>query len=103
MPTPKRSRPCSLNSATPQRQPNCSVASAVRLERPSSRVLVAESEDGVVGCLSAELVPYFPNGSTICRVTAIVVSVAYRRRGVGAALLAGAAEFPREHHCSGVE
>jgi N-acetylglutamate synthase-like GNAT family acetyltransferase len=67
-------------------------------ERPSSRVLIAESEDRVVGCLSAELVlvPYFPNGSTICRVTAIVVSVGYRRRGVGAALLAGAAEFALE-------
>ena len=53
--------------------------------------------------MSAELVPYFPTGSTICRVTSLVVSSQHRRRGVGEKLLAAAAEFAREHRCSGIE
>src|SRR5262249_40317193 len=42
-------------------------------------------------------------GSTICRVTGLVVSTQHRGRGVGEKLLAGAADFAREHHCSGIE
>src|SRR6185312_14583862 len=53
--------------------------------------------------VTAELVPYFPNGSTICRVTGLVVSTHHRGRGVGEKLLTGAADFAREHHCSGIE
>src|SRR5215831_6282395 len=47
--------------------------------------------------------PYFPNGSTICRVTGLVVSTRHRGWGVGEKLLTGAADFAREHHCSGIE
>ncbi len=70
---------------------------------PVSRVLVAVGEPGIMGFLSALLVPYFPDGSTICRITSIVVAKAQRRRGVGAALLEGATEFARQRRCSGVE
>ena len=73
------------------------------LARSSSRTLVAQSNAEVVGCLTAELVPYFPNGSTVCRVTAVVVSATHRNGGVGETLLAAAAEFARDHRCSGVE
>ena len=52
--------------------------------------LVAQSASEVIGLVSAELLPYFPNGSTICRITALVVSTHHRGRGI-------------EQHCSGIE
>src|SRR6476659_7266596 len=42
--------------------------------------LVAQSASEVIGLVSAELVPYFPNGSTICRITTLVVSTHHRGR-----------------------
>ncbi len=69
----------------------------------TSCCLVAQSAGEVVGLMSAEVVPYFPNGSTMCRVTSLVVSSRHRRRGVGEKLLAAAAEFARQHRCSGIE
>jgi predicted N-acetyltransferase YhbS len=74
---------------------------SLRSER--SCFLLAQSASEVIGLVSAELVPYFPNGSTICRITGLVVSTQHRGRGVGEKLLAGAADFAREHHCSGIE
>jgi len=41
------------------------------LHRYSSCFVVAQSAGEVIGLISAELVPYFPNGSTICRVTRV--------------------------------
>ena len=70
---------------------------------PASRVLVAVGEAGIVGCLSALLFPYFPDGTTICRITSIIDAKAHRRSGVGATLLGGASEFARQRRCSGVE
>jgi ribosomal protein S18 acetylase RimI-like enzyme len=57
----------------------------------------------VVGLISAELVLYFPTGSTICRITSLVVSSQYRGHGLGQKLLSAAIDFAREHHCSGLE
>ncbi len=65
--------------------------------------LVAQSASEVIGLITAELVPYFPNGSTICRVTSLIVSSDHRNRRIGEKLVAGAADFAREHHCSGIE
>lgn len=73
------------------------------LRSQTSYCLVAESAGEVIGLMNAELVPHFPNGSTICRVTSLVVSSRHRRRGVGEKLIAAATEFAREHHCSGIE
>jgi len=42
--------------------------------------LVAQSASEVIGLVSAELLPYFPNGSTICRIAALVVSTHHRGR-----------------------
>ncbi|MGH6676247.1 MAG: hypothetical protein ACRECE_08510, partial [Xanthobacteraceae bacterium] len=39
------------------------------LRSETSYCVVAESAGEAIGLMSAELVPYFPNGSTICRVT----------------------------------
>jgi predicted N-acetyltransferase YhbS len=73
------------------------------LHNQTSCFLLAQSASEVVGLVSAELVPYFPNGSTICRITALVVSTHHRGRRVGEKLLRGAVDFAREHHCSGIE
>jgi predicted N-acetyltransferase YhbS len=59
----------------------------------TSCFLVAQSASEVIGLVSAELVPYFPNGSTICRVTGLVVSTRHRGRGVGEKLFNGAADI----------
>jgi predicted N-acetyltransferase YhbS len=72
-------------------------------ESRASCVLVAQADSEVVGLITAELVPYFPNGSTICRITALVVAAQHRGRGIGEALVDGAAAFAREHHCAGIE
>ena len=73
------------------------------LRNLTSCCLVADAEREVIGIMSAELVPYFPSGSTICRVTSLVVSSQHRNRGVGEKLIAAAAAFAREHGCSGIE
>jgi ribosomal protein S18 acetylase RimI-like enzyme len=78
-----------------------------RLHRPlssqASRCLVAQAENEVVGVMSLELIPYFPTGSTICRVTSLVVSSRHRGCGIGEKLMAAAATFARKHGCSGIE
>lgn len=65
--------------------------------------LVAETKSGVVAFLAACRLPYFPDGSTLCRITAMVVSSAHRRTGAGRALLEAAAAYARRHGCSGLE
>jgi N-acetylglutamate synthase-like GNAT family acetyltransferase len=73
------------------------------LHSETSWLLLAQSENDVTGLISAELVPYFPNGSTVCRVTALVVAAQHRAQGLGEKLLANVSEFAREHGCSGIE
>ena len=65
--------------------------------------LVAETNSGIVAFLAACRLPYFPDGSTLCRITAMVVSSAHRRTGVGRALVEAAAVYARQHGCSGLE
>ncbi len=57
------------------------------LDSDTSCFLVAQQASEVIGLVSAELVPYFPNGSTICRVTGLVVSTHHRGQGVGEKLV----------------
>lgn len=73
------------------------------LHGDTSYLLVAQSQTGVIGLISGELVPYFPNGSTVCRITALVVSARHRSRGLGEKLVASAIDFARQHRCSGIE
>jgi ribosomal protein S18 acetylase RimI-like enzyme len=73
------------------------------LQSKTSCCLVAENADEVIGLMSAELITYFPTGTTICRVTSLVVATRHRRHGIGDMLMAAAAEFAREHECSGIE
>jgi ribosomal protein S18 acetylase RimI-like enzyme len=73
------------------------------LHSETSWLLLAQSENDVIGLIGAELVPYFPNGSTVCRVTALVVAARHRGRALGEKLLAHATDFARQHRCSGIE
>jgi ribosomal protein S18 acetylase RimI-like enzyme len=73
------------------------------LNSQASRCLVAQADNEVIGVMSAELIPYFPTGSTICRATSLVVSSRHRSRGVGEKLVSAAATFAREHGCTGIE
>ena len=57
----------------------------------------------MVGCASLVFVPYFPDGSTLCRITALVVAASHRGRGFGAALIAKAVEEGRHRGCSALE
>jgi len=70
---------------------------------PSARVFVAELEGSAVGLLAAHVIPYFPDGSRILRITALVVATSHRRRGVGNALLDRALELASSFDCAGVE
>jgi GNAT superfamily N-acetyltransferase len=72
-------------------------------ERSASGIFVAEVGGRVVGCLSLAFTPYFPDGSTLCRVTALVVAPSHRGRGFGAALIAKAVEEGRHRGCSALE
>jgi len=65
--------------------------------------LVAESGGEVIACLNACVMPYFPNGSTLCRIVAMVVAADRRSKGVGAALVEAAAAYAREQGCSALE
>jgi ribosomal protein S18 acetylase RimI-like enzyme len=69
----------------------------------TSRLVVAQLADEIVGLMAAELVPYFPTGATVCRVTALVVGSRHRGSGFGKLLLTAADEFARAHYCSGIE
>jgi ribosomal protein S18 acetylase RimI-like enzyme len=73
------------------------------LNSQTSCCLVARVDSEVIGMMSMELVPYFPTGSTICRVTSLVVSSRHRSRGVGEQLIAAATTFAREQGSSGIE
>src|SRR5260370_30756748 len=73
------------------------------LDSDTSCFLVAQSASEVVGLVIAELVPYFPNGSTICRVTRLVASAHHPRLPVGENSLPRPAAPAREPPCSGTE
>lgn len=73
------------------------------MQSRTSCCLVAQDADEVIGLMSAELIPYFPTGTTVCRVTSLVVASQHRGRGIGELLIAAAAEFARKHQCSGIE
>ena len=65
------------------------------LRSATSYCLVAELAAEVVGLISAELVFYFPTGSTICRITSLVVSSQHRGHGLGQKLLTAGINFSR--------
>jgi GNAT superfamily N-acetyltransferase len=67
---------------------------------PSSRVLVAEGQDGIVGLVATHLVPRLDDDRLWCRITDIVVAAGSRRAGVGTALVEAAEAEARRHGAS---
>jgi GNAT superfamily N-acetyltransferase len=92
-----------LNSATRQKRRMSAIGCVALCIAKVAAFSLHSLQAKVIGLVSAELVPYFPTGSTICRVTALVVSTHHRGRRVGEKLVAGAVDFARQHHCSGIE
>lgn len=64
---------------------------------------VATSGDATVGLVAAVVAPYFPNGTDICRITALVVDQDRRGGGIGEALVDSATAFARNAACASVE
>lgn len=56
-------------------------------EEPDQQILVADRHGCLVGLLALDLMYYLPLGARTCRITALVVSDAEQRRGVGRLLL----------------
>jgi GNAT superfamily N-acetyltransferase len=73
------------------------------LADPAACVLVVDDGSEAVGLLAARIAPYFPAGSKIFRVTALVVAGTRRGKGIGSALIARATEIAARHGCAAVE
>jgi GNAT superfamily N-acetyltransferase len=73
------------------------------LADPSSHLLVAVSGSEVRGFASACLMPFFPNGSQILRITALTVAEGARRSRVGSVLIEHADELARQLGASALE
>jgi len=69
----------------------------------STEVLVAEAETRVVGLIAVQSAPYFPDGSTVMRITALVIAETERRRGIGRELIEAATRLAAQQNCSAVE
>ena len=66
-------------------------------------IFVAESDTQVVGALSFHRIPLFHTDGFLGRITSLVVSPTFQRRGVGRLLVAAAEELARAHGCGRVE
>lgn len=76
---------------------------AKRLRRPGERVLLADSEQLVVGLVALTIGPMLEHARPVARVTALVVRESSRRLGVGRRLMARAEELARDGGCAGIE
>ena len=74
---------------------------AMHAEGP--RVLVAELDGAVVGCLSTSTMRVLHRPAPVGRISMMVVDEALRSRGIGAALVRAAEEALAEQGCSMVE
>jgi GNAT superfamily N-acetyltransferase len=69
----------------------------------STFTFVADVDGRVVGCVSGYVAPYFPRGTLVCRVTALVVTSLCRTRGIGKALMDAAGAHARSAGCAEIE
>lgn len=65
--------------------------------------LVASDNDAVFGLVSYHDLYYFPRDTTVCRITALVVSPAARRNGVARSLVDSVVKMAASRGCSSVE
>lgn len=91
-----------LGYPTSEREARDRIARAGR-DASSLFTFVAEAGGEIRGCVSGYVAPYFPRGTLICRVTALVVTSRHRTRGIGKALMAEAAAHARNTGCAALE
>ena len=70
---------------------------------PMSRVLVAERDGAVIGCLSLHAVPYLERTGRWARIESLVIDQSARGAGAGAALVRAAEQQARRWRCLAVE
>jgi GNAT superfamily N-acetyltransferase len=70
---------------------------------PASRVLLAERDGLVIGCLSLHGVPYLERTGRWARIESLVVDETARGTGTGRALLEAAEDVARQWGCLAVE
>jgi GNAT superfamily N-acetyltransferase len=70
---------------------------------PGVTIVVASSEDHLVGVVSVHCVPSLVFDVALGRITALVVSTAARRQGTGRQLMAAAEDFARRQGCERIE
>ncbi len=79
--------------------PSTSETAVRHIERfvgdPASRLVVAETADGVIGLLATHIVPRLDEDERNCRITDIVVLASHRRRGIATRLLEEAVHHAR--------
>jgi GNAT superfamily N-acetyltransferase len=68
-----------------------------------SRVLVAEHDGLVIGCLSLHAVPYLERTGRWARIESLVIDESARGTGVGGALLRTAENVARQWECLAME
>jgi GNAT superfamily N-acetyltransferase len=69
------------------------------LVRPAQRFIVAERDGRLLGWVHVE-VAEFIDSAPYAHIAGLVVDRSYRRQGIGAALMAEAEAFAREHGCA---
>lgn len=68
---------------------------------PNSYLFIAEDADGErAGFIHLQRTEDFFTGRSNCHISDLAVASSHERRGVGAALLAHAEAWAREHHCA---
>jgi GNAT superfamily N-acetyltransferase len=69
----------------------------------SDIVLVAEAASTVIGVLSFHVMPLFHVAGNLGRISSLVISPQWQRRGVGSKLIGAAEEFGWAHGCLRIE
>lgn len=72
-------------------------------KKKKDRILVAQKQDQVIGCLSLHIVPLFHQTGNLCRITALVVAESYRGRFIGRRLMEIAEAYAQANNCSIIE
>jgi len=68
-------------------------------KKGSARVVVATSDERVVGFAAVEILSTIHNSAPVCHVTALAVAPELRRRGIGRRLLEGIERLARHNGC----
>lgn len=72
-------------------------------QRAYDRILVAEKNGKVVGVLSLHIMLLLHHKDNLCRISALVVSLDYRRQYIGRRLMEMAEAYAKAHKCFRIE